>query len=100
MTESTQLRTTVHVTGEGLEAWRVPAPGTEPDERMVDWLNTCWVDWDGDESGVNIGGVLAAPGDWVVEYHDQWFVLFPRDLTVLSVLVGSLKATVGTGGAS
>lgn len=97
MTESTQPRTTVHVSGGGLEAWRVPASGTEPDERMVDWVNTCPVDWDGDDSGVTIGDVLAAPGDWVVEYRGQWFVVHQRDRALLTVLVDSLMEAGDTG---
>lgn len=83
-----------HIVTEGLTAWRVPHHSVDPSDQMVEWLNTCPIDWDGDESGVVIGDDLAAPGDWVVEHRGQWFVLHRADLVAIARLVMAMSAHI------
>lgn len=55
--------------------YQIPQRGDEPGEEMIEWLNECEQDWDGDDEGVTItpidGGdpVLGNPGDWI--YRDE-----------------------------
>lgn len=61
-----------------IEAHIVPKPGEEPGDGMIEFLDGYPNDWDGDDNGINICGVVAGPGDWVVRAGDQWFVLESR----------------------
>jgi hypothetical protein len=84
----------VKIQSERMVAWMVPNHQDEPEEEMIEWLNTCPLDWDGDESGINIacgaGGdyVLASPGDWVVQHQGQWFVV-SGSCTECAVIIGA-----------
>lgn len=60
---------------EGITAYRIPQLGETPSDEMIAWLATCPVDWDGDDSGINIGGEVGGSGDWVYRRGDQWGVL-------------------------
>ena len=62
-------------------AFQVPQHDEDPGEDMIDWLGTCPHEWSGDESGVHLAvgaggdGVVAGPGDWIVQSGEQWFVV-------------------------
>lgn len=54
-----------------IEAYQVPAPGEQPTQAEIDWLNNLPCEFSGDDGGIALhrGGidVLVAPGDYVVE---------------------------------
>ena len=52
--------------------YQIPQHDEMPSEDMIEWLNKCSQEWDGDSLGLNImqaNGefMTGGPGDWVVE---------------------------------
>lgn len=49
-----------------VKMFQIPRSEEHPSEEMIAFLHECTQDWDGDDCGINIAGVLGGPGDWVV----------------------------------
>lgn len=86
---------------EHIVAFRIPERGavtTEASmvehETAVEWLQTCPMNWEGDEEGIviNVGNdyVVATPGNWVVQlvYGNQWVVVTSDAFAGLMQMMG------------